>query len=142
RLSCCRRLFPAIRTSTSPATPASFCAFRANRASPRRLTLSTTFSKMITCSKSKRGGPDRPPGDILLFLLLQWRLCRLLACAGGLGQLQRHLLIARALVVGAHDALHQVVAHDILFRKEVEGEPLDVLEHSHGFQQTAFARVG
>src|SRR5215469_6315187 len=142
RLSCCRRLFPAIRTSTSPPTPASFCALRTNRASPRRLTLSTTFSKMITCSESKWGGPDRPPRDILLFLLLQRWFRRLFACAGRLGQLQRHLLIARALVVGAHDPLHQVVAHDILFPKEVEGEPLDVLEHSHGFQQPALARVG
>src|SRR5215831_12481380 len=93
RLSCCMRLFPAIRTSTSPATPASICAFRANLASPRRLTLSTTVSKMITCSESKRGGPDRPPEDILLFLLLQRRFCRLFACARGLGQFKRHLLI-------------------------------------------------
>src|SRR5262249_7675489 len=94
RLSCCKRLFPAIRKSTVPPTPASFCAFRADPASPRRLTLSTTFSKMITCSESKWGGPDRPPGDILLFLLLQRRFRRFFACAGRLGQLQRHLLIA------------------------------------------------
>src|SRR5262249_22942260 len=103
RLSCWRRLFPAIRTSTSPPTPASFCAFLVDSARPRRPTLSTTFSKNITCFESKWGGPDRPPEDILLFLLLQRRFCRLFPCAGGLGGVHREMLFARGPGGGAHE---------------------------------------
>src|SRR5215472_807608 len=136
RLSCCRRRLPAIRMPTSPRTPARSWARRAKRSSPGRLAPPTAVSKMITFCGSKMGGPDRPPFGILLCLLLQGRLLLLSRLDGALGHLQRQLLGARALVIGADNALHQMVAHHVLFREEVEGEPLNVAQDVHGLQQS------
>src|SRR5260370_21200674 len=139
RFNCCRRRFPAIRTSTSPATPISSCAFRAKRVNAGWFTPSTTFSKMITCSESKRGGPDRPPKSILL---LQRRLRRLFSLSRRLGQLKWHLLATRAIAGPAQRPLNQVMANHVFFREQVEGKTRDILQHRHRFHDPALARVG
>src|SRR5262245_51742477 len=141
RFNSCRRRLPAISISTSPKTPAIFCAFLAKRASPTRLTPSSSVSKMITFSQKQIGrARNRPPCEILLFSLLQRRFLAFFS-AGLLRQLQRHLLIARSVVISPHDALHQVMAHHVLLGKEVEGEPFHILENIHGLQQPAAPRI-
>ena len=46
------------------------------------------------------------------------------------------------LIVGADDALHQVVPHHVAFVKVDEREPFDVLQNVHSFQQAAAPRTG
>src|SRR5262249_39457346 len=115
------RRSPAMRISISPAARASFPARRAKRSSAGRLTSSIVVSKVITSLTSQlaKNGQAGSPGKqirratfallprILLFLLLQRRLL-FAAFARLLREIQRHLLVARALVIGVDDTLHQV----------------------------------
>src|SRR6185437_2141070 len=120
RLSARTLRLEVIRITTSPLTPASFCARGVKRCRTEWLMPSTGLSKMITSSQKQSGRAKRPSRTDFTKLLLQRRFLRLLSFADIARQLQRQLLVARPFIVSANNPLDQMMPYHILFCEVIE----------------------
>src|SRR5271165_1307925 len=159
------------KITMSPRSPTARCAFPANSASARSRTSGSSCSRRSIFSSRRNGRAYALPHHDIKFLFgnailhrrrrfrrRHFRQRGLTADARGIRlsiaprkritvavlhfQGQRQLLVAAlVIVIGADDALHQVVPHDVAFIEVAKANPVNVLQDIDHFQKSAAVRI-